>query len=272
MIRCFMLMIAHRLLLGLIAVLVLAGPAGAAEAARIDGGSLDARDDRRSGFCLRLTEAGNRYGGGSGSCGRAPWRPRRSNLVTWPAGERLLVAGAVPAGVARGEAELVDGHRIGFDTVAGPGYHGRYAGKLRFFLAALPPADPSDDESGGLLAVRFFGADGTLQGIAESDREAALVGRRRALLRERAHGHSITVSAETRRRVASTPIALDPIEDLTCLLTAQRSPGRCGSPAVAAGGSRRRATASGRASRSRCADRSRSACSASRARSMRTRW
>jgi len=191
--------------------------------ARIDGGSLDARDDRRSGFCLRLSENGDRYGGGSGSCGRAPWRPGRSTLIAWVAGERLLVAGAVPAGVARGQAELVDGRRVAFDTVAGPRYRGRYAGKLRFFLAALPIADPRDDEAVGLLAVRFFDSDGTLLGSAGGQREGALIGRRQVLLRERGKGRSITVLAETRRRVVPTPLVADRVEDLTCLFVRTRT-------------------------------------------------
>src|SRR5688572_24523191 len=118
----------QRLALAAIALLAVAAPAGAAEVARIDGASLDARDSRQAGFCLRLTEG--EFGGGSGTCGRAPWRARRSNLIAWPADrDRVIAAGAVPASVVRGEAELVDGRRIGFDTVAGPRYRGHYEGK-----------------------------------------------------------------------------------------------------------------------------------------------
>src|SRR5829696_313988 len=89
MIRRAMLTFAHRLVLSLTATLALAAPAGAAEVARIDGASLDARDSTRVGFCLRVTEGRSESGGGSRTCGRAPWRARRSNLVTWSSGERL---------------------------------------------------------------------------------------------------------------------------------------------------------------------------------------
>jgi hypothetical protein len=75
----------------------------------------------------------------------------------------------VPAAIARAEAELADGRRVGFETTRGPGYRGRNAGKVRFFLAALPLTDPSDDESGGLVAVRFFDASGALVGIVAAD-------------------------------------------------------------------------------------------------------
>jgi hypothetical protein len=122
--------------------------------ARVDGGVLDAREHRRAGFCLRLREKGPGIGGGTSTCGRAPWRPRRSTLLTWTADREILAAGAVPAAVVRAEAELVDGRRIGFGTVAGPRYRGRYAGKVRFFLAELPLADRGDDEAGGSGRLR----------------------------------------------------------------------------------------------------------------------
>jgi hypothetical protein len=206
------------------ALLALTSPAGAAEVARGDGWRLDARDDERSGFCLRLTEADSQLGGGgSGTCGQAPWRQGRSQLIAWVSGSELVVAGAVPATVTRAEAELQDGRRVAFDTVAGPRYRGRYAGRLRFFVTAMRAADPRDDEAGGLVAVRFSGADGTLQGIAGANQyEGTRVGRRRVLLRERARGRSITVMSETQRRVAPAPGALDRIEDLTCLVTRSR--------------------------------------------------
>ena len=213
---------AHRSLLLVLALLVLAAPASAAEVARIDGWRLDARDDKPTGFCLRLEASDSAFGGGSRTCGQAPWRPRRANLIAWVSDDRLLAAGAVPASVTRAEAELVDGRRIGFDTVAGPRYRGRYGGKLRFFLAELPLADPRDDEAGGLVAVRFFGADGSLQGAAAGERSGTRVGRSRVLLRERGRGRSITVLAAAIRRLAPTPIALDRMEEQTCIVTRSR--------------------------------------------------
>jgi hypothetical protein len=210
MIRCFMLTNTHRsLALVVLFLLALAAPASAAEVARSDGWRLAALDSKPAGFCLRLEESDSRFGGGgSGTCGRAPWRPRRTNLIAWVSDGRLLTAGAVPASVMRAEAELVDGRRIGFDTVEGPRYRGRYAGRLRFFLAPLPLADPRDDDAGGLVAVRFFGADGSLQGVAAGNRSGTRVGRRGVLLRERGRGRSITVAAKTIRRLAPTPLAL----------------------------------------------------------------
>src|SRR5688500_13066908 len=121
MIRRMLLTVAHRSLLGALALLVLAAPAGAAEVARIEGGSLDARD-RGGELCLRVAQITSDFEGGGTSCEKAPWRPRRSSLVSWVAGDRLLAGGAVPAAITRAEAELSDGRRIGFETVAGPGY------------------------------------------------------------------------------------------------------------------------------------------------------
>src|SRR5215210_112382 len=216
----------QRSVLAVGALLALTSPAGAAEVARGDGWRLDAGDERSS-FCLRLTEADPELGGGgSGTCGRAPWRQGRSALIAWVSGSELVVAGAVPASVTRAETQLEDGRRVAFDTVVGPRYRGRYAGRLRFFVAAMRAADARDDEGGGLVAVRFFGVDGTLQGIAGANEyEGARVGRWRVLLRERARGRSVTVMSETQRRVAPAPGALDRIEDLTCLVTRSRGRG-----------------------------------------------
>ena len=56
MMRRIMLTIAHRFVLALASVLVLAAPARAAEVARDGRGSLDVRDDRGPGICLRLMQ------------------------------------------------------------------------------------------------------------------------------------------------------------------------------------------------------------------------
>jgi hypothetical protein len=221
--------IAHRSLLLALALFVPAAPAGAVEVASIDRGSLHVRDDRGADLCVSLNAGESEYDSGTRTCGRAPWRPRRAMLLTWLGeGERVLAGGAVPAAVTRAEAELVDGRRIGFDTVAGRAYRGRYAGKLRFFLAALPLADPRDDEAGGLLVIRFFGADGTLLGAETSDRIGSRIGPTRRLLREGGRRGSITVSTSVVRNPAPTPLALDRFEDMTCLFIRNRSGGGSG--------------------------------------------
>lgn len=226
--------IAHRSLLLALALLVPAAPAGAAEVARIPGGSLDVHDGKGAEFCVRLSDTASEFEGGESTCERAPWRPRRSIVLTWVGGgERPLVGGAVPAAITRGEAELSDGRRIGFDTVAGTGYHGRYAGKLRFFLAKLPLADRSDLDDGGLVAVRFFGADGSLQGVTRSEYLGAPVGRRSVLLRESAGRRSTLVVGETRRQIVSTPLQLDRVEEVTCIGVRSSGPyGETGSSTI----------------------------------------
>ena len=175
-------------------------------------------------------------GAGSSSCGSGPWRARRSALVTLSENDRVVVAGAVPAAIARAEAELADGRRVAFDTVAGPGYRGRYAGRLRFFLAPVPLTDSRDEEAGGLVAVRFFDAAGALQGIAAGRREGRQVGRTRRLLRQRARGASITVTAVVQRRLASTPLSLDRFETLTPPAARQRARARRARAHAARGG------------------------------------
>jgi hypothetical protein len=219
-----MVTIVQRLALGVLALLALATPAGAAEVARVDGVGLDASDSRRAGFCLRLAAGADGFGGGSSRCGQAPWRPRRSMLVTWESGGRLLAGGAAPSAVTRVEAELSDGRRIGVDTVQGPRYRGRYARKLRFFLAVLPLSEPRDEDTHGLVALRLLGADGTVLGIGGTDRLGAPVGRPRVLLRERGGAETLTVRAVTLRRPAPTPRAIDRVEELACVTTERRSP------------------------------------------------
>jgi hypothetical protein len=95
--------------------------------------------------------------------------------------------------------------------------------QLRFFLAGMRIADPSDDEAGGLVAVRFFAADGALAGVAPSGHEGTRVGRRQVVLRERARGRSTTVTAEILRRLDPTPLALDRFEEHVCLSVVTRS-------------------------------------------------
>ena len=214
---------AHRLVPAVLVALALAAPADAAEVARTEGARLDARDDSGGDFCLRLTTGEAFESGGSSTCGGAPLRPLRAVLVTTVDEDRLVAAGAVPAAIARAEAELAGGRRVGFETVPGPGYHGRHAGMLRFFLASLPLTDPADDEAGGLVAVRFFDASGALAGIAEADRSGVPVGPSKRLLRERRRGGSITLSAQVQRVLASTPLELDRFEELTCILVRSRS-------------------------------------------------
>src|SRR5215213_3863961 len=104
----------HRSVLVLTAAVAFAAPASAAEVARTEGARLDARDSAPAAFCLDLREGDKRSARRSATCGRAPWRPRRSILITWSHDDRLLLGGAVPASVARAEAELSDGRRLAF--------------------------------------------------------------------------------------------------------------------------------------------------------------
>ena len=91
-----MLTFAHRSLLAVIAVAVLAPPAGAAEVARTDGARLDARDRGRTDLCLSLVARRAETGSGSmQTCAPAPWRPGRTSLVTLVTGETLTVGGAL---------------------------------------------------------------------------------------------------------------------------------------------------------------------------------
>ena len=77
-----MLTFAHRSLLAVLFLLVLAPPAGAAEVARNGDDSLDVRDDRGPGICLRVMQRES----GGGTCERAPLRARRSALETFGGG------------------------------------------------------------------------------------------------------------------------------------------------------------------------------------------
>jgi hypothetical protein len=212
-----MVTILQRLTLFALLLLALAAPAGAGEVARIDRTSLDVRD-RGGTLCLDLRRESSSGSGSAGTCGSAPWRPLRSMLATVGTRDGAAAGGAVPAEITRGEVELADGRRVTFDTVAGERYTGRHAGLLRFFLVVLPVVTPRDRDADGVLAVRFFDAAGTLRGIAGARPLGPVISPRVTLLRQRVPGHTVTVSAQTRRTLAPTPLALERFEERTCLM------------------------------------------------------
>jgi hypothetical protein len=209
--------IPYHLIVLVLTGLALAPSAGAAEVARVDGARLDASDrPRQGGFCVRLSTSRPDSSGNASACGPVPWRPRRSAWVTLVEGDRVAVGGAAPAAVARVEAELADGRRVSVETVPGARYRGRRAGQVRFFLSVLPRTDPRDEDEGGLVALRFFDAAGTLTGAA-AEREGRVVGAPQRLLVQRRRGARISVTAVIRRQLAPTPIQLDRFEDVTCI-------------------------------------------------------
>jgi hypothetical protein len=207
----------QRFALAVGALLALASPAGAAVVARDGSSSLAMKDHGRSEICVDVFEGDS----GSGTCDRAPLRERRSVVMTMSENGRLLAGGAVPAGIARAEAEAADGRRVAVATVAGERYRGRHAGRLRFFLVSLP-ADAARSRSDELVAVRFYSADGSLQGVHAEGRPGTRVGPRRVLLREREGRRSIAITSTPQRQITSTPLQLDRAETLTCLETRVR--------------------------------------------------
>ena len=103
--------------------------------------------DLLPGDCSGGSSGGNLR---AGAAAGAPLGPE-----TFAGGDGVVAGGAVPAAVARAEAELSDGQRFAVDTVAGERYRGRYAGRLRFFLLSLPTV-AADDFDDGIVATRFY--------------------------------------------------------------------------------------------------------------------
>ena len=198
-------------------LLALAAPANAAEVAKVDGATLTANDDRAddnrpdSDFCVSVKTEGS----ASETCHIAPGRPYEALVAQAPGSGRRFVGGAVPVAVTHVDVERVDGVRVGADTVAGERYRGRQAGKVRFFLLAVPRGRE-------VALVRMFGADGALLGaVAPEDEGAKLRGPVR-LLNERRSGAAMKLSATTSRVLTPTPLALDRTEEQACLRASSR--------------------------------------------------
>ena len=145
-------------------LLALAAPANAAEVAKVDGATLTASDDPAdanrpdSDFCVGVKTEG----GSSETCHIAPRRPYEALVAQALGAGRRFVGGAVPLAVAHVDVERADGVRVGADSVAGERYRGRQAGKVRFFLVAVPRGKE-------VALVRMFGADGALLGAVSPE-------------------------------------------------------------------------------------------------------
>ena len=104
---------------------------------------------------------------------------------------------------------------MGTDSIAGERYRGRQAGKVRFFLVAVPRGKE-------VALVRMFGADGALLGAVSPEDEGAKLRGPVRLLTERRSGAAMKLSAYTSRVLTPTPLALDRTEERACLRSSSR--------------------------------------------------
>src|SRR3954453_12884664 len=146
------------------AVAVLAAPAAAQQrpvvvAGPTPSGAALAVSDRGNELCLRLVATG---GDAGPECEAPPASPfdvlpasvGDARSSTWYA--------PVPADVATVELRFVGGVRVSTPTSAGPAYHGRFAGRVRFFIVDSPTPIRTRPYIERLLA-----ADGRVLGVGE---------------------------------------------------------------------------------------------------------
>lgn len=205
------------LLLSALVLAVGAAPAQAAEVVKIDGMRLLASDLRGS-LCVELALEVESGEGVGESCADPPVRAFGTITVNSSDEDGSAVGGAAPPSVARVEAEREDGTRFGAETVAGERYRGRHAGKVRFFLLAVP--------GGRIKLLRQYDAAGVMLGAIEPDygAEPRPAGGPVRLLRVRGKRSRITLAATVQESFAPTPLALDRFERLVCLNVSSRQP------------------------------------------------
>ena len=102
---------------------VVAGPTSS-------GATMSARDDRHGDLCLAVVERD----GTSEDCERPGLTLRSFAASTSSSRRGMLVYGTTAPEVAAAEVVFPGGKTVRATTLAGDSYHGRYAGKVRFFL------------------------------------------------------------------------------------------------------------------------------------------
>jgi hypothetical protein len=193
-----------------------AGPAGAQAPAVVAGplpnGATLSAFDRGGKLCLQTR--GPTIGAPTTDClDQFPDAPRHVSLasVTEETGGRAVWFAAVPAGVATAELVFANGARLTAPTSAGPAYHGRFAGRVRFLLLAAPNTDEP-------FLTRFLGADGRVVGaVGDPLAPNPVLERPTVFASGRAGGARWRAQAFVEQQLRRTPLEPDRLERVTCV-------------------------------------------------------
>jgi len=170
--------------------------------------------DRGSDLCVEIVTRGL----GGSICGPSPSDLRFETLTISSAGDgvRGVHGGAVPAGVARASLRFsrAEPREVSAETTAGEGYRGRAAGRVRFYLADGPSAEP--------WLRSYADAAGTVL-EAESESDGPLTGPPFTLAR----GGAYRLRAVTRLSLAPTPLDRLRVVPVTCFSFVSWERGLC---------------------------------------------
>src|SRR4051794_21246763 len=205
----------------LAAVAVLAAPAAAQQrpvvvAGPTPSGAALAVSDRGDELCLRLVATG---AGAGAECAAPPASPFDVLPASVGDAHRSTWYAPVPADVATVELRFVGGVRVSTPTSAGPAYHGRFAGRVRFFIVDSPTPIRTRPYIERLLA-----ADGRVLGVVEPPGATLPLLRPPATFATgRAGGRPWRAVAFVRRELRSTPLEPERFERVACLGLAPRA-------------------------------------------------
>ena len=180
------------------------------------GATLAAYDAGRS-LCLALLERSAQ----ATSCSDSPPRLRQPGVSSSDggSGRRSVHYGTVVPEVAAVELVFRRGRRVRVETAAGEAYRGRYAGRVRFFLAEVRGrvAEP--------YYVRELAADGSLLAVVDNTFIGFPVGRTTTVASGRLRSRRWKAEAFRRRVLAPVPRELERFRVDTCVALTGRSDG-----------------------------------------------
>jgi hypothetical protein len=168
--------------------------------------------DRHGALCTQL-RGPDQYG--RPDCGRPALTLRRFPLSIDSNRRRSIGEGLVAPEVAAVELVFRHGRRVRAETSAGEDYDGRYAGKLRFFLAEWRGLGRGSFE--GPLFARLLGSQGELLAVIDMSYEGVRVTPRTTVARGRVGRAPWSLVAYKRRVLASLPGNEERFADTTCV-------------------------------------------------------
>jgi hypothetical protein len=182
---------------------VVAGPTSS-------GATLSAHDGRHGYLCLETIE---RDGTGE-DCGRPGLTLRSFGASTSSSRRGMLVYGTTAPEVAAVEVVFPGGKTLRGPTTAGEAYHGRFAGRLRFFLAETRQRVARFREP---LYARLLGSQGEVLAVVPQAYEGERVGPRVTLARGQVGAADWSLIAFQRRALAPLPGDEERLATATCV-------------------------------------------------------
>jgi hypothetical protein len=148
-------------------------------------------------------------------CGRPMLTLRSFGFGISSSQRRSIAEGLVVPEVAAVELVFRGGRRVRAATSAGERYHGRYAGKLRFFLAEW--RSRRDFRFEEPLYARLLGSQGELLAVRDLSYQGVRVGPRATVARGRVGGERWSLVAFKRRVLAPLPGDEERFVEATCV-------------------------------------------------------